>query len=144
MFLGESETINGFDDRFSIVDAKGKIYKRKPYTQHPQTGSIDVQPRRTRDIVLKETGQVKGPSMNEKAEKILLSEHTPPSLIVNNKNEIVYFHGPTSKYLGPATGMASLNIQNLLREDIRYEVMSAINESRSTLRTMVKEGIQVY
>ncbi len=63
-----------------------------------------------------------------------MSEHTPPCLIVNDKNEIIYFHGRTSRYLEPNPGRASLGIQDLLREDIRYEVMLTMNESRSTGR----------
>ncbi len=144
LFLGESESINGFDDSFSVIDAKAKIYMRRPYTQSLPNKEIGVLPLRAREVALKEPGQVKGPNMSERAEKILLSEHTPPSLIVNDKNEIVYFHGRTGKYLEHAQGKASFGLQALVREDIRYVTMSSINESRLTGKTVSKEGVLVH
>jgi two-component system CheB/CheR fusion protein len=71
-------------------------------------------------------------------------EHTPPSLIVNDKNEIAYFHGRTSKYLELTPGRASFGLQDMLRDDIRYAVMSTINESRSTAKTVIKEAVQIH
>jgi len=51
LFLGETETINGFDDRFNVLDPKWKIYRRKEYAQTPPTGQIVVQPRQRQGVV---------------------------------------------------------------------------------------------
>ncbi|MDW5562721.1 MAG: chemotaxis protein CheB [Methanomassiliicoccus sp.] len=144
LFLGESETINGYDDRFVAIDPKWKVYQRKSHTQTPPIWQSGVQPRQKRGDLLTKTKPTGEMSLNEKAEKILLSEHTPPSLIINDKNEIVYFHGQIKKYLEPRSGRASFNVQDMLREDIRYAVMSATDESRATGRSVLKEGVQVH
>ncbi len=144
LFLGEAETINGYDDRFTAIDPKWKIYRRKPYAPSTLIRESTVPPRQGRDFVPIKVQPPKGPSINEKAEKMLLSEHTPPSLIVNGKNEVIYFHGRTSKYLEHTPGRASLGIRDLLREDIRYAVMSAINKTRSTGKPVIDEAIQVH
>jgi two-component system CheB/CheR fusion protein len=144
LFLGESETINGFDDRFVSIDPKWKVYQRKPYAQTHPTWQSSVHPQqrsKSLSTKAKPTGEL---SLNEKAEKILLSEHTPPSLVINDKNEIVYFHGQIKKYLEPRPGKASFGVQDMLREDIRYAVMSATDESRATGRPVLREGIQVH
>ena len=44
LFLGESETITGFEDRFNPVDSKRKIYRRKPYSQSSMNRDIIIQP----------------------------------------------------------------------------------------------------
>jgi two-component system CheB/CheR fusion protein len=144
LFLGESETINGYDDRFVAIDPKWKIYRRRPYEVTPSTDHIEVQPRQRRKVDPPKARPVVGPSINEKAEKLLLTEHTPASLIVNEKNEVVYFHGRTSKYLEPSPGRASFSVRDLLREDIRYTVMTAIDESRTTGGSVLKEGVQTH
>ncbi len=144
LFLGESETINGYDDRFITIEPKWKIYRRKLYTPSPPLREIVFQPRRVKDVILKETASMKGSNINEKADKILLSEYTPPSLIVNDKNEIAYFHGRTSKYLEHTPGRASLGIRELLRENIRYAAMAAIGDSRSSGKTVIEEAVQVH
>ena len=144
LFLGESESISGFDDRFSVVDPKWRLYRRKPYMSVNQAREFSAQPWNRKAIVMDGLGPSKEPSMSDRAEKILLSEHTPPGLIVNDQNEVIHFHGRTSKYLGPSPGRASLNIQNLLRDDIRYSVISAIQESRSAGGPVVKEAVRVH
>jgi len=60
-------------------------------------------------------------------------------LIINEKNEVIYFHGRTSRYLEPAQGKASLNVRDLIREDILYTVMSAIDESRTAGKPIHEE-----
>jgi two-component system CheB/CheR fusion protein len=86
---------------------------------------------------------IKVQTINERAEKILLKEHTPPSMIINEKNEIVYFHGRNSRYLEHPQGKASFSIRDLLREDLRYMVISAINETRTSGKKVTKNEVQV-
>ncbi len=44
LFLGEWKSINGYDDRFAIIDTKLKVYRRRPYAQTSMTGPMDAQP----------------------------------------------------------------------------------------------------
>ncbi|MBI0581995.1 MAG: PAS domain-containing protein [Methanomassiliicoccales archaeon] len=144
LFLGESESISGFEKRFTVVDPKWRIYQRRPYVPSLPTREVSAQPVRRTATAIDEIGPSTGPSMSDKADRILLAEYTPPGLIVNDQNEIVHFHGRTRKYLGPAPGRASLSIQTLLRDEIRYSVISAIQESRSSGETVVKEAVRAH
>lgn len=144
LFLGESETITGFEENYTSVDMKRKIYRRKTYPSSYAPGRIEVQAQPTRGIAPKEIVTVKGSAGKEKAERMLLSDHTPPSLIVNGKDEITYFHGRTNRYLEHSPGNASLALQDLLRDDIKSEVVLAMNESRNSGRTVTREAIQVH
>jgi two-component system, chemotaxis family, CheB/CheR fusion protein len=144
LFLGESETINGFEEKFTTIDSRWKNYRRNPYTPAPRAREIAPPPQRVKEVIIMESGMTKKPNLDEKVEKILLSHHTPPSLVVNEKNEIVYFHGRTSKYLEHTPGRASLDIRDLLREDIRYAVISAISACGNNGKTVVKEAIRVH
>jgi two-component system CheB/CheR fusion protein len=141
LFLGESETIGGFESEFITIDQKMKLYRRRAYIQRRLSKQKKVQSQKSDDRTFEETKPVKVPSLSGSAEKILLSEHTPPSLIINNKNEVIYFHGRTSKYLEHTSGRATLGIQDMLRQDIRYVVMSAIGESRRTNKKIVSEAV---
>ncbi len=144
LFLGETETINGFDDRFNVLDPVWKIYRRREYAQIPPIGQTFVRPRQRQGVAPTKVAPERKTSLSEKVERILLSEHTPTCLIVNEKNEVIYFHGRTSRYLEPAQGKASLNIRDLIREDILYIVMSAIDESRTAGKPVQKEEAQVH
>jgi two-component system CheB/CheR fusion protein len=144
LFLGTSETINGFSDEFTVIDQKWKIYRRVPYTQ-PFTisdiGTLVVPSGQEATNV--EPGIKVRPRISEVADRALLMGFAPPGLIVDSKDEIVNFHGKTGKYLEHPPGKASLNIQTLLKEDIKFPVMAAIREARSTMKVSVKNAIRV-
>jgi two-component system CheB/CheR fusion protein len=143
LFLGESESINGYHDRFTAVDPKWKIYQRGISTPCAGPVQSDVQVRQNGETSRKDATVIKVQTINERAEKILLKEHTPPSMIINEKNEIVYFHGRNSRYLEHPQGKASFSIRDLLREDLRYMVISAISETRTSGKKVTKNEVQV-
>ncbi|MGB9936821.1 MAG: CheR family methyltransferase [Methanobacterium sp.] len=133
LFLGPSESISNFVESFSTLDNKWKIFKSKksnyhsagdfmrfPYIKLPQdyTGSADL------ELVEKN-------SMNlaKNVEKLLIEKYAPPTVIVDNEGRVIFIHGKVGKYLEPAEGMASLNIIDMAREGIKFELNSAINES---------------
>lgn len=144
LFLGESETITGFEDDFVSIDSKHKIYKRKTYTPPIAIKEMNIKSRLNKDISQRGITPKKGHLNSERAEKILLSEHTPPCLIVNERNEITYFHGRTRRYLEHSPGKASLTIQDLLVDDIRSEVILALNESRESGGKVIREAVLVH
>ena len=143
LFLGESESINGYHDRFTAIDPKWRIYQRGMYAPYPVTAEITVQSRQRKEPVRRDTAAIKVLTLSDKAEKILLSEHTPPSIVVNEKNEIVYFHGRNGRYLDHPQGKASFNIRDQLREDLRYLVISAINDARTSGKKVLKNEVFV-
>ena len=61
----------------------------------------------------------------------ILENFAPPAVLVNNKGDILYISGRTGKYLEPASGKANLNILSMAREDLRFEIGSAIHRAVS-------------
>ena len=57
-------------------------------------------------------------------ENILLSEYAPPSVVIDDKGDILYVHGRTGKYLEPAPGEARMNILDMARRGIKHEIPS--------------------
>lgn len=143
LFLGESETIQGYDDLFTAIDPKWKIYRRRPYSAPLSYRYHGMQPQRRMGPYVPKTRLATGPNIKEKAEKVLLTDHTPPALIVNERNEVIFFHGRNRQYLEHVPGKASLQIQDLLVKDLRYTVISALDEARNAGKSVCKEGVQV-
>ncbi|MBI0582125.1 MAG: PAS domain-containing protein [Methanomassiliicoccales archaeon] len=143
LFLGASESITGFDDRFTTVDPRARIYQRRQYLPSAPPKDIFVPFEKGAVAGRAQAGLSRVPSLNERIEKVFLDEYTPAGLVVNEKNEIVYFHGHINKYLDPASGRANLGIRSLLHENIRYIVMSLIDEVRSSGGIAIKEATRV-
>jgi PAS domain S-box-containing protein len=60
--------------------------------------------------------------------KIDLTESSSPSVLINQKFEILYFHGDTGRYLTPPVGEPVFNLLKMAREDLRPGLLTALDE----------------
>ncbi|MHB1458073.1 MAG: chemotaxis protein CheB, partial [Armatimonadota bacterium] len=137
LLLGTAETNSGFDDMFTTIDDKSKIFRRQESIQ-----TITAIP----DFPLSAIGKPANKPPNHEIKKELalanvtrqtiLDNFSPSALIVNEQGDILFIHGRTGKYLEPSPGKASLNLLSMANEEIKYELKSAI-------RKVVEENIDV-
>ncbi len=129
LFLGTSETIGKFVDLFEVSDKKWKFFKSKKVISPLQEEVWSALPW-THAYTLRGELEERKPKQVDVAtiaQSTLLETFAPPSVIVNEKGDILYIHGQTGKYLEPAPGHASLNILDMAREGIKYEIRSGIH-----------------
>ena len=143
LFLGSSETINGFVDLFSMVDKKWKIYKRRdamysaqPYIEFPVARAIG----KTDETIMK---KIEGKNITQLAEKIILQSYSPDCVLISENGDIVYIHGRTGKYLELTHGEAKMNIFEMAREGLQQVLPALIRKVLSTKRSLTLEGIKV-
>jgi two-component system, chemotaxis family, CheB/CheR fusion protein len=129
LFLGTSESIDGFTDLFTAVDPRWKIYQRRGAVIHhlreyppidfvsTGQGGVAAQPVPVREMNLRDVVQ-----------KIVLSDYAPPSVLINQKFDILYFQGDTRRYLTPPVGEPVLNLLKMAREDLRPRLLTALHE----------------
>ena len=83
------------------------------------------------------TGKREKMNFAELTKRVLLQSYAPPSVITDEKGNIVYVHGDTGKYLQPAQGQASINVIDMAREglqlDLRSAILTAIAQKRHRL-----------
>ncbi len=147
LFLGSSETITGFGDLFSIIDKKWKIFQSKetPLMLHHIVDFPHLFPAENiaKVEMSPELESVQPINMSHVVERILLEEFAPPCVIIDEKGEIVYFHGRTGKYLEPASGKASLNIFDMIQGGLKLELASLIRRAISKNEGLTKSGLEV-
>jgi two-component system CheB/CheR fusion protein len=146
LFLGSSETVGDASDRFSVLDKKWKIFRARRVEILP----IDAIELRQ---VLVSGGRAKvgipasytPPTVNigDYTERLLLERYSPPCCMVNDKGDILYFHGKTGKYLEPASGKATLNIVEMAREGMRLEIRTGLRKAVTQKKDVVYAGLQV-
>ncbi|HTY47402.1 MAG TPA: chemotaxis protein CheB [Methanomassiliicoccales archaeon] len=142
LFLGTSESVDGYTDDYAALDNKWKVFQRKSYVQAPASRELAVVPaQRARAPTLPKPEQ--GLNVRAAAEDVMLQDFTPSSIVVNSKDEIVFFHGRTGKFLEPSPGKASLSLQLMLKEDVRFAVLSALREARRKEKVVVKIATKV-
>lgn len=132
LFLGTSETIGEFLDYFSVVDRKGKLFKRKETNLF--RGDIlefhapTTTDRRVDAQVLRDVGPMRAINYREVAERIIRESYGPTAVIINEKTEVLYIHGRAGKYLEPPSGEFTGNIVAMAREGLKLALAHAIRK----------------
>jgi two-component system CheB/CheR fusion protein len=152
LFLGSSETIGDHLDMFSVVDRKWKIFRAKgaeviraaPFRSRAAESRTEAAPvRAASPVTAPAINMREGIGLGELAEKIVLVHYAPPLVIINDKGDILYFHGKTSRYLETASGDASLNIIEMAREELRLELRAALRKAIARGKDMTVDGLQI-
>ena len=133
LFLGSSETIGNHAGMFSHVDRKWRIFR----TKGPETSPAPSFPSRNLALPAREPRTETSPavkrseevSMGALGEKIILAHYAPPFVIINEKRDILFFSGRTGRYLEPATGKAALNINEMVRDELRFELKTVLRKA---------------
>jgi len=131
LFLGPSETIGRHIDLFEPVSKKWRIYRRigpsRPErVEMPIAAAADplvpvrclAPPSTTRPV-----------SFADMTHRLLLDQFAPPAVLINRKYEILYFFGPTDRYLAVAAGEPTQDLMMMAREGLRTKLRSAIHKA---------------
>jgi two-component system CheB/CheR fusion protein len=147
LFLGTSETIGGFDDLFITVDRHWKLYKRRETTSPPAFPEFPPTALEAHQRVDPHMSDIRGreaaTSLAVLVEKLLLERYAPPSVIVNDRGEIMHIYGRTGTYLEPAPGQPRLNILTMARQGLQIPLTAAINRVATRKDEVVQEGVQI-
>ncbi|HXX57866.1 MAG TPA: chemotaxis protein CheB [Thermodesulfovibrionales bacterium] len=149
LFLGTSETAGEAGDLFATIEKKWKIYRRKKATLAARAENLDFPaiPPLKGITEAQRTGIGRRPEqpviLDQVAKRLLLDDYTPPCVIVNDKNNILYIHGKTGNFLEPAPGEARMNILEMAREGLEFELGRAIKKALTQKKEVVHEGVQV-
>jgi two-component system CheB/CheR fusion protein len=143
LFLGSSETIREFTDLFSELAPKWKIYGRKEQ-KNPAPMAFPIRPltQRKHGPPPVETEVVVKAGARQLAEKVLL-EALPPSVLIDEKRNVIYVHGEIDKYLKLPRGEIRLSLLEMAREGLRAGLTSAIQEASSQNKEVHRESLRV-
>ena len=144
LFLGNAETIGGHTSLFAPVTAKAKLYRRSESVLSPEPVEFPAAFSVSAPLRL-EPPQATKPtaSLQSLADHLVLQQFSPPSVLVNDKGDILYISGKTGKYLEPAAGKANWNIFAMAREGLRYELASAFQKGLRQKGTTTVHGLRI-
>ena len=129
LFLGSSESIGGFSDLFSPLDAKSRIYQRSnvQISSHSVEFPALLSPRII-GTPAKKLVEIPEMNLETEAHQILLENYAPAAVLVNEAGDILFVSGKTGKYLEMSAGKANMNIYAMARESIRFELSTAFSK----------------
>ena len=144
LFLGSAETIGGFTDLFAPLGSKSRLFRRKESALRPEP--VEFPP--SFSVALSGATKVCPPptppgSLQSLADQLVLQRYAPPTVLANDKGDILYISGHTGKYLEPAAGKANWNIFAMAREGLRYELAGAFQKALRQKGSIVLRGLKV-
>lgn len=147
LFLGTSETISGFDQLFTTVVKRWKLFRRKD-TVGMAPFLIDYAPRvaAQRSVEHRAGDRLRQDPMARQEmliDRLLVARYAPPSVIVNERGDIIHIHGRTGAYLEPAPGQSRLNVLAMAREGLRFPLTGALRHAIGREDEVVLDQVRV-
>jgi chemotaxis methyl-accepting protein methylase len=145
LFLGSAESVGGFANLFVPLAFKERIFKRSESTLAGQNLDFPAvfvpSPLNRLDTSL--PARRPGPSLQTLAEQLVYTRFAPPTVLVDEQGDIVFFSGRTGQYLEPAAGKANLNVIAMAREGLRYDLANALQKAHRKKETVTVRDIKI-
>jgi two-component system, chemotaxis family, CheB/CheR fusion protein len=148
LFLGTSESVGDFADRFAPLNRKMSLYRRREISHdYARTASGPFgRPRKGRNSERHTAGPTARAApvpLRRLTETALLEDTGAVAALVDEAGKILYLHGRTGLYLEPAPGDGEMNVLRMAREGLRRELSIAFHRARTTGERVHRDGLEV-
>ena len=65
----------------------------------------------------------------------------PPAILINQRYDVLYFQGDTSKFLSMPKGEPSYNLFNLAHEDLRPKLLTVLHRAMTEKKPVTAESV---
>jgi len=132
LMLGKSESIGNNTDIFTAYNSNEKIYVRKGPLGRFMSVATNGREQTFKEIDKGAQRQNDNQDIFKLADEAMLNSFMPPSVLVNERFDIVQFRGVTETWLVPPTGKPSFNILKMAREGLSFELRNILHLAKKT------------
>ena len=142
LMLGPSETLGPLADGFEIVDKEWQLYRKGGEVRMP------VGARRAVSMENRIALPASPPPRHSLGQLLslydtLLEETMPPSLIVNERGELVHVLGGAARFLRVRDGRQSLDVLDLVDAELKMILSGGIKRALAERSAVVFNGVRV-
>ena len=130
LFLGHSETATHPDGLFESLTKKWRIYRRAVVNQANKL-EFPIGSRVPRSVVQSLVAlnhQTEQSRLADLVQQQLIQEYAPAAVLVNQQLQILYFSGPTNRYLEQPIGAPTQDLLSLARHDLRASLRAILKQ----------------
>lgn len=148
LFLGSSESLSGLSNGFVPVEARHKVFRRAPGNLPSGFGSTPSASRKTRaDAGVRPAAPARSANHDsetvEEAVGALLNHYAPPSMLVNDRQEVIHMFGRVRPYFQAREGSASLHLNRLLPDRLVPVAAALLFKAAKDRDRIVSDLLQV-
>ncbi|MGC2401711.1 MAG: CheR family methyltransferase [Acidobacteriaceae bacterium] len=133
MLLGMSETLRDYDESFTTIDRKNRIYAKTGaslaavYRLPQHLSVVPTGPGASQILPFAQAWP--DLELQRAADRIVLARFGPPGLIVDDQMKVLQARGQTSPYVQLAPGAVTWNLLRVLREGIAADAREAVERA---------------
>ncbi|WP_228242891.1 CheR family methyltransferase [Porphyrobacter sp. GA68] len=145
LFLGPAETIGRFDNMFRPLDARLRLFERRPGSPAyplPLPGPVRgaTAPERTSSLLQSSAGR----APDDLAVRRLVERYAPASVLVDHDGLILAAYGPLSRYFDfPTTRAGGTNAISLARPGLREVIGPLLRQGRDNGGRAIARDVEV-
>ena len=143
--LGSSESVGAFPESFETIDRKYKIYSKKGTSARLNFDSLPES--LTPEIAVRSRipgeGAGTGSSIQKEAERMLLAEYAPASVIVDDAMHVLQVRGQTDAYLQVPQGTPTTHLTPMVRPGLLAGLKTAVEQARKQNTSVSEMGLRV-
>jgi two-component system, chemotaxis family, CheB/CheR fusion protein len=147
LILGTSESIGDNAGMFADFDGKNKLFSKKQdvVSPKPPTNFEPIHHKLEEHMQQPDnlSESPKKSNMSGVIERYLRDHYSPPAVIIDKNNEVLWFSGNTGLYLEPAEGEARLDVLAMAKKGLRPALEKAIKKARSQAREVQEKEVDV-
>lgn len=144
LFLGTAESCSGFNDLFTPLEGKWRLFRRRDTGPQELPTSFPVStrlPTPARSATPSPTGQT--PNLQTLADQLMMQRFSRPAVMVNSRGDIHYVYGRTGDFLEAPVGKANWNLLAMAREGLRQGVAAAFRKAVRERTSTTARGLRV-
>ncbi len=146
LFLGNSENVSRHGKLFAPVDRRFRIFRQietlnRVLPEFPLSTSSGI--RQPMDAPAIPRPAFNNSSVVTKQAERIMERYAPAYLILDENHDVLHFSGRTGRYLDPPTGVASLNVFNLIHRDLRMDLRAALLKIEADNQPVRINGLRV-
>lgn len=147
LFLGPSETLGDLGHAFNSIDHHWKIFRKKASVQLTPFERI---PLRANSLTSRRDRPELPPIVTRKPEQRLLQaydaiidRHVPAGFLIDEQRQLVHCFSEAREYLRPRSGRYSSDILEMLGDDLRVAVATALQRSQREGTSIHFKGVSI-
>lgn len=129
LFLGTAETVGEHGHLFQEISKKWRIYRRLGPTRHDIVDFPLAFPGHAPQARQRVAPVAAAPGPLEHARRALVDRFAPPSLLIDHRFHIHYFHGATERFLDQPRGEPTRDLLTLVKRGLTARLRAAVHRA---------------
>ncbi|MBL9022492.1 MAG: response regulator [Myxococcales bacterium] len=138
LFLGGSESSADLAEAFDVVDARWRLFRRRPGPLRAELRALSFGA-----SVGRSANPSDAPSLVDVAQRALVRLDSPPTLVVDESGVLLHTTAPVNEFFRLPLGSASLNIVKLARGSLGTILSVALANARRSNEAVEYEDVEV-